>query len=137
MSASVRPDGGKPKRNLPASKDCKSLRPVDFPGAASSVKSEISNVVQHAEHEQPLEVGGLQDAELVALVAHGREDALTILVEGHRSWNTRVAVDILRDSGEAKDLAQNIFLILGEQASRFDPQKSEFRTWILRITRYQ
>jgi RNA polymerase sigma-70 factor (ECF subfamily) len=137
MSAPVRPADGEPNRKRTANKDCELPNRIHGSDAASSLNSESVSVGRPAASEQlaaPLRE--LEDAELVALLATGRQDALTVLDERHSAWIMHVALDVLRDRGEARDMVQDIFLILCERAREFNPKKSNFRTWILCITRH-
>jgi RNA polymerase sigma-70 factor (ECF subfamily) len=51
-----------------------------------------------------------EEARLVFRARQGNEDALRVLVDRHRNRLVRVAANILRDSAEAEDVAQEAFL---------------------------
>src|SRR6266404_4716782 len=87
--------------------------------------------------EQAPDLEDLRDADLLALAATGNNGALKVLVERHSSWILRVATDIVRDKDEAKDLGQQIFLFMLENAGQYDPERGDVRTWLFHVTRYQ
>src|SRR4029453_8136839 len=43
----------------------------------------------------------------------------------------KIALRILRDSGEAEDLMQDVFFEILNKAGQFDPAKGSAKTWIL------
>lgn len=53
---------------------------------------------------------GLEDARFLERCRRGEEDALAVLIDRHRARLIRVATNILRDSNEAEDVAQEAFL---------------------------
>ncbi|MCC6686725.1 MAG: sigma-70 family RNA polymerase sigma factor [Fimbriimonadaceae bacterium] len=53
---------------------------------------------------------GIEDARFLERCRHGDEEALTVLIDRHRARLIRVAANILRDSNEAEDVAQEAFL---------------------------
>ncbi len=53
---------------------------------------------------------GIEDARFLERCRNGDESALAILIDRHRSRLIRVAANILRDSNEAEDVAQEAFL---------------------------
>jgi RNA polymerase sigma-70 factor, ECF subfamily len=71
------------------------------------------------------------DDELIRLVASGRQDALTVLFDRYNRLVYSVAVRIVRDSGEAEEVVQTVFLDLFRAAAKFDPGKGVFKVWIL------
>jgi RNA polymerase sigma-70 factor (ECF subfamily) len=71
------------------------------------------------------------DEDLMTQVADGHRDALSVIFSRYRRLVLNVAWRILRDSGEAEDLLQSVFLEILQSANRFDPAKGSVRSWIL------
>lgn len=46
-----------------------------------------------------------------------------------------VAFTIIKDQGEAEELAQDVFVKIWDKAETYNPSKGRFFTWILNITR--
>jgi RNA polymerase sigma-70 factor, ECF subfamily len=87
--------------------------------------------------EKSSDLRTMEDAELLAYLAAGNDQALAVLMERHSSWVSRIAYHVLRDRGEAKDMVQEVFGKLYETAIRFDPEKGTFMAWLFHITRNQ
>jgi RNA polymerase sigma-70 factor, ECF subfamily len=73
----------------------------------------------------------LSDEEVMAQLRQGHPDALPILFDRYYRLVLKVALRILRDSGEAEDLMQDVFFEIFNKASQFDPAKGSTKTWIL------
>jgi RNA polymerase sigma-70 factor (ECF subfamily) len=74
------------------------------------------------------------DEALIARVAKGDRDALGILFRRYAGLVRGVAFRILRDSAEADDLVQELFLFIHRKAGMFDSSKSTARSWIVQMT---
>jgi len=77
------------------------------------------------------ELKPLSDEDLIALVRAKSHDAMTLLFDRYRRLVQTVASRILRDSGEAEDLVQSVFLEIFQSAFQFDAAKGSARVWIL------
>jgi RNA polymerase sigma-70 factor (ECF subfamily) len=73
------------------------------------------------------------DEFLLHRVSDGNKEALSILFRRHQRAVLNVAWRILRDSSEAEDLRQEVFLYLFEKAKLFDPDKGSAASWIIQI----
>jgi RNA polymerase sigma-70 factor, ECF subfamily len=73
------------------------------------------------------------DEELLCRVVLGSKDALALLFRKHRRTVLNVAERILRDSSEAEDLCQEVFLLLFQKAKLFDAGKGPASSWIIQI----
>ncbi len=73
----------------------------------------------------------LSDEALVEHLQSGRADALTVLFERHSPLLFAIARRILRNRAEAEDAVQQIFLDIFRSIQQFDPNKGEFKTWLL------
>jgi RNA polymerase sigma-70 factor, ECF subfamily len=83
-------------------------------------------------HEQPCQRGESDEA-LLTLAAGGDQQALGCLFERYGRLLRSVAVRILRDSAEAEDLVQDLFLFLFRKCAIFDGSKSSARSWIVQM----
>ena len=73
----------------------------------------------------------VDDAVLAERLAHGEHDAMQILVDRYRAHVFRIARRWLVDSGEAKDMVQEIFLEAFRDIAAFDAQRGSFKAWLL------
>jgi RNA polymerase sigma-70 factor (ECF subfamily) len=67
-------------------------------------------------------------------VQAGDESALGQLLERHSRLVLGIGYRILRDTGEAQELVQDVFLHAYRKCQLFDPQRGSFRGWLIRIT---
>ena len=67
-------------------------------------------------------------------VQSGDEAALGRLLERYARLVLGIGLRILRDSGEAQELVQDVFLYVFRKSSIFDPQRGEFRTWLIQVS---
>lgn len=74
----------------------------------------------------------LSDEELFLHMQGGNHDALAILFDRYQRTVLRIARNILKDSGEAEDLMQVVFLELFQTAAQFNPAKGSSKGWIIR-----
>lgn len=72
------------------------------------------------------------DAEAMAAVARGQERAFTLLYSAHHPAVVRVAVGILDDAAQARDVAQECFVKLWQVAPGWEP-RARVRTWLYRV----
>jgi RNA polymerase sigma-70 factor (ECF subfamily) len=79
----------------------------------------------------------LDDERLATVLHEGRHDALTVLFNRHSKSVFRVCRRLLRDDGEAEETVQEVFMDVYRRISQFDPEKSSFRTWLMRIARFR
>ena len=80
------------------------------------------------------EEAGIRDEILLTRVQSGDRDALSCLFERHRRVVLAIANRILRDSAEAEDLVQDLFIYLQRKCAVFDSSKSSARSWIVQMT---
>lgn len=77
-------------------------------------------------------VGGEKtDADLIAEMHLPNSDALGALFRRYIRLVRRVAADILRDQGEAEDVAQEVFLEIYRKSHLYDPSRGAVRVWLL------
>ncbi len=75
------------------------------------------------------------DAELVAGVAQGSEEALRALFDRHGAAVTALARRMLGDRQEAEEILQDTFLRLHRNAHAFDERRAGLRTYLFAIAR--
>jgi len=73
------------------------------------------------------------DSTLVTEVRHGSHTAFEQLMERHQAQVYRVAYSYTRNSEQALDITQNVFIKVYENLHKFRGD-SQFKTWLLRIT---
>jgi len=71
------------------------------------------------------------DEEVMEQLRSGDADALTVLFERHSPLLFGIARRILRNDADAEDAVQQIFLDVYRAAAQFDPQKGDFKRWLL------
>jgi RNA polymerase sigma-70 factor (ECF subfamily) len=74
----------------------------------------------------------LNEQELIQQLKQGHEPAFRWLVESYRNRVFHTALNILQDSGDAEDAAQETFIQVFESVASFK-EESSLSTWIYRI----
>jgi RNA polymerase sigma-70 factor (ECF subfamily) len=98
---------------------------------------ELSAIPAKATEEQPsarltdLELAS--DEHLICRLRVGEQEAITELFRRHASAIYRIGQKMLRDSGEADDLVQEVFLYIYRKVEVFDTSKGPARSWIFQI----
>ena len=80
---------------------------------------------------------GWDDRALVARVTEGDAGALEALYARYGRPCFGLARRILTDEQFAQDVVQEVFLTLWRDASRFDPARGGFSTWLLSMTHHK
>lgn len=98
----------------------------------------LSALPTKATEEQPsartvVEPGLTSDEHLMSRLRLGDQEAIATLFKRHSSAIYRVGKKILRDSGEADDLVQEVFLYVYQKSELFDAAKGPARSWIFQI----
>lgn len=81
---------------------------------------------------EPSPAAGPSDHELIRAAQRGEEPAFAELVRRHEERAVRVALALISNREDARDLAQEAFLRVFRNLERFDFQH-EFTTWLYRI----
>ena len=76
----------------------------------------------------------VSDETLMQRLCVGDKKALAVLFRRHAGSVRGVAYRVLRDSSEADDLLQDVFLLIYRRSASFDSSKSPARFWILQMT---
>lgn len=74
----------------------------------------------------------MSDVDLIAAVLKGDEERFAELVARYRGRLVNYLYRLLRDYGEAHDLAQEVFLKVYQALDRYNPQY-KFSTWLFRV----
>jgi RNA polymerase sigma-70 factor (ECF subfamily) len=77
------------------------------------------------------ELASFSDEVLMVRLREGHHDALAVLFDRYHRLVLNVALRILRDSGEAEDLMQSVFLEIFRSAAQFDAARGTTKVWIL------
>jgi RNA polymerase sigma factor (sigma-70 family) len=80
---------------------------------------------------------GLQDGQLVELVAQNDADALEALYDRYGKVAYSLARRILTDATLAQDVVQEVFLSLWRNAGRFDAGRGTLATYLLSMTHHR
>lgn len=73
------------------------------------------------------------DEIVINRIQQGDSEALGHLFDRYSSLIERIARRILRDSSEAQDVVQEVFLYVHRRSQVFDPSKGEFVSWLVQI----
>jgi RNA polymerase sigma-70 factor (ECF subfamily) len=71
------------------------------------------------------------DEDLMAALASGCHDAVTVLFDRYSRLVFRVAERILRNPQEAEEVLQTVFMTIFRMAAKFDPQRGGVKIWLL------
>ena len=74
------------------------------------------------------------DEELILQIVKGSREALAVLFRRYARIVRGVAYRVLRDTSEADDLLQDIFLLIHRKCNMFDASRGPARFWILQMT---
>ncbi len=75
----------------------------------------------------------VSDGALLAQICEGNREAMACLFRRHARVVRAVAYRVLRDTSEADDLVQEVFLLIHRLCKTFDPSKGSARFWILQM----
>lgn len=75
-----------------------------------------------------------RDVVLVASALSGNRASLTELIEGHQGFIYNIALKMMNNVEDAKDVTQEVLLKLITNLSQYQAEKGKFRTWLYRIT---
>jgi RNA polymerase sigma-70 factor (ECF subfamily) len=74
-----------------------------------------------------------EDEALIARVQAGDEAALGVLLDRYSRLVISIGSRVLRDPGEAQELVQDVFLQVYRKCRLFDPNRGNFRAWLIQI----
>jgi RNA polymerase sigma-70 factor, ECF subfamily len=91
-----------------------------------SIASEEAPLVKANHREEP-------DEALLRMIGQGSREALSVLFRRHAGHIKNIGQRILRDSSEAEDLVQDVFLYIHLKATLYDSAKGPARSWIIQV----
>jgi RNA polymerase sigma-70 factor, ECF subfamily len=112
----------------PILSDCSELAPSESITRSVEQTEVQQRSSSHLSHSDP------SDEFLLTEAGNGSKDALGLLFRRHRRTVSNVALRILKDTAEAEDLCQEVFLLLFQKAKLFDASKGTAASWIIQIT---
>lgn len=84
--------------------------------------------------DRPVVDAEVSDEALMASICSGDKEALACLFRRYARVIRGVAYRVLRDTSEADDLLQDIFLLVHRKCTTFDVSRGRARFWILQMT---
>jgi RNA polymerase sigma-70 factor (ECF subfamily) len=103
----------------------------------SSLSLRLPNLGISEEHKgtrQSVNAEADSDEAVIAEVCLGSREALAILFRRYARLVRAVALRVLRDTSEADDLLQDIFILIHRLCRTFDSSKASAQFWILQMT---
>jgi RNA polymerase sigma-70 factor (ECF subfamily) len=76
----------------------------------------------------------LADEAVIHRVQCGDKQALGLLFDRYSRLVLSIALRILRDTSEAQELVQDVFLYVFNKSQTFDASKSPLKTWLVQVT---
>lgn len=77
----------------------------------------------------------MTDIELIQKIKNRDRQAFDLFYERYAQIIFSLCVRILRDTGEAEDVLQEIFVQIWKEAERFDAARASVKTWLFTIAR--
>ena len=74
-----------------------------------------------------------KDVLLIELALKGNRKSLNELLERHNNFIYNIAIKMLGNVEDAKDITQDILIKVVTNLARFDAKKAQFRTWLYHI----
>jgi RNA polymerase sigma-70 factor (ECF subfamily) len=95
--------------------------------------SSAAGVVSTETQERAASEIQLSDECLLARIAQGEHQGLEYLFQRYARLVRSIAARILRDTTEADDLVQDLFIFIQQKCSIFDSAKGSARSWIVQM----
>jgi len=108
-----------------------------FPKVAIDSPSENSVVSQDDKKQALPQPQQPTDEELMQSLRHGDLDALSHIYRRYARLVMSICLRVLRDSSEAEDLVQDVFVLLHRKRELFDPAKGCARGWLIQVAYHQ
>jgi RNA polymerase sigma-70 factor (ECF subfamily) len=94
----------------------------------------LDSINPRVRYSEPLSMAQLErlsDEQLMARLQEGQNDALAVLFDRYQKLVLSIALKIVRDPGEAEDVAQTVFLDVYRAVAQFDPRKGNTKVWLM------
>lgn len=75
------------------------------------------------------------ETKLIEQVRAGKSDSFRDLVETHQHQVFRICFHLMKETGNAEDLAQDTFVTAFRKIAQFDPDSGKFSTWLITIAK--
>ena len=108
-----------------------------LPVMDSSISLNLPNLGISEKEEkdhQPVVAENAPDEMLIAEVCLGSREALSVLFRRYAGVVRGVALRVLKDSSEADDLVQDVFVLIHRFCRMFDSSKASAQFWIVQMT---
>ena len=106
------------------------LATIGFRGAVASPRVAQDRIQEHqAQPAKDVE----SDEQLMYKVSHGDREALSSLFRRYAGVVRSVGKRVIRHTGEADDLVQEVFLYIHRKSSLFDSAKGSASSWIVQV----
>ena len=79
----------------------------------------------------------LEDGDLINLIAHAQEDALSELYDRYSALIYSVAMNSLGDQTLAEEITQDVFVRVWERAATYRSEQASVATWLAGIARHR
>lgn len=112
--------------------DAEGFQPIEKTESLDSLASAV--VVESATSDIEHPRSPVSDEGLLVRLCCGDPEALALLFRRYARIVRGIAYRVLRDSSEADDLLQDIFLLIHRLCTTFDSSKGSARQWILQMT---
>jgi RNA polymerase sigma factor (sigma-70 family) len=76
------------------------------------------------------------DSELLRLIAHRNQDALSELYQRYCNLVYSLAFHTLQNTDLAEEVTQDVFIKIWIRPDQWDPSGGKFSSWLLTVTRY-
>jgi RNA polymerase sigma-70 factor (ECF subfamily) len=77
------------------------------------------------------------DEDLMLSLAQGNLEALSLLYRRYARLVMSISLRVVRDTSEAEELVQDVFVLLHRKRHLFDPAKGSARSWLVQVTYHQ
>jgi RNA polymerase sigma-70 factor (ECF subfamily) len=101
--------------------------------ASPEYSTKSSDLAEHGKLFSATSTACYGDEELIEEVVRGSKEALGLLFRRYRRPVSNIAQRILKDSSEAEDLCQDVFVFVFEKAELYDASKGGAASWIIQI----
>ncbi len=75
-----------------------------------------------------------KDIEFLSLALAGDKNGLSQLIKRHQQYIFNIALKMINNVDDAKDITQEVLLKLITNLGKYNPAKGKFRTWLYRVT---
>lgn len=86
---------------------------------------------------RPVRYEGLDDERLLELIAQQSREALEAFYDRHASAVYSLAMHMLKDSGVAEEVTQDVFLNVWRRASSYQSQRGSVLAWLFSIAHHR